>query len=442
MFFVLAAFRGFCSFFESVTVFQENTSRGNNMVLHKNAFVPQSILKTIWVFSSNLFKEFMDKKCQRSAAALTYMTLFALVPMMTVTYSMFSVIPAFEGVGDQLQSLIFQNFVPEAGTEVKKYLTDFSSQARSLTLPGVAMLVVTAYLMLTNIEKTFNAIWGVDQARRGLSSFLLYWAVLSIGPILLGAGLIMSTYVLSLKFVVGDFDLFSAVAPIFRIVPVFMASIAFTLLFAAVPNCHVPIKDAMIGGIVTAIFFELAKAAFGNFVGNSSFQLIYGAFAVVPIFLIWMNFLWMIILAGAVFVRTLAEKEYAGGAYKHHDVMAVLLCLDIFREKSKIGETVSDRECVKAGVGLVHWQRLRSLLVRNKWIAVTESGNYVLSRDLKQATLWDIAQLTALPMTLDLSSLESDVPWVKHLRSLQSDINNTASDSMSLTLDSLFLTEK
>ncbi len=412
------------------------------MILQNSALAPQSLVKTTWIFCSNLFKEFVDKKCQRSAAALTYMTLFALVPMMTVTYSMFSMIPAFDGVGDQLQSLIFQNFVPEAGNEVKKYLTDFSSQARSLTLPGVAMLVVTAYLMLTNIEKTFNAIWGVDQARRGLSSFLLYWAVLSIGPILLGAGLIMSTYVLSLKFVVGDINLLSAAAPIFRIVPVFMASIAFTLLFAAVPNCRVPMKDAMIGGVVTAVLFELAKAAFGSFVGNSSFQLIYGAFAVVPIFLIWMNFLWMIILAGAVLVRTLAEKEYAGGAYKHHDVMAVLLCLDIFREKSREGETVSDRECVKAGIGLVHWQRLRSLLVRNKWIAVTENGHYVLSRDLKHVTLWDIAHLTDLPMTLDLSSLVSDEPWVLRLKGLQSQINREASEAMALSLDELFMTEK
>ena len=412
------------------------------MISQNSALAPQSLVKTAWTFCSNLFKEFVDKKCQRSAAALTYMTLFALVPMMTVTYSMFSMIPAFDGVGDQLQSLIFQNFVPEAGNEVKKYLTDFSSQARSLTLPGVAMLVVTAYLMLTNIEKTFNAIWGVDQARRGLSSFLLYWAVLSIGPILLGAGLIMSTYVLSLKFVVGDINLLTAVAPIFRIVPVFMASIAFTLLFAAVPNCRVPMKDAMIGGVVTAVLFELAKAAFGSFVGNSSFQLIYGAFAVVPIFLIWMNFLWMIILAGAVFVRTLAEKEYAGGAYKHHDVMAVLLCLDIFREKSRDGETVSDRECVKAGIGLVHWQRLRSLLVRNKWIAVTENGHYVLSRDLKHVTLWDIANLTELPMTLDLSSLVSDQPWVLRLKGLQSQINHEAHEAMSLSLDELFMTEK
>src|SRR5690606_29163562 len=98
----------------------------------------------------------MDKGCQKSAAALTYMTLFGLVPLMTVTYSMFSLFSIFDGVAIQLQDLIFSHFVPQTGDEVKKYLSNFSSQARSLTGFGVGMLVVTAYLMLTNIEKTFN----------------------------------------------------------------------------------------------------------------------------------------------------------------------------------------------------------------------------------------------------------------------------------------------
>lgn len=397
-----------------------------------------SFVNTTWQFVRNLMSEFMEKKCQRSAAALTYMTLFALVPMMTVTYAMFSLIPAFEGVGDQLQSLIFQNFVPETGSEIQKYLSEFSSQARRLTLPGVVILVITAYLMLTNIEKTFNAIWGVDVARRGLSSFLLYWAVLSIGPLLLGAGLIMSTYLASLRWVVGDVSMVNAVAPFLRIVPIVMGSVAFTLLFAAVPNCRVPLKDAFIGGVVTAICFELAKAGFAAFVANSSFQLIYGAFAAVPIFLIWVNFLWMIILLGAVFVRTLAEKEYAGGAVRHPDVIAILLCLAVFHRYARTGELVSDRDCVRAGVGLVHWQRLRSLLSKHRWIAVTDSGHYVLSRDLSKVSLWDVAHMVALPSTYKLHTGGVDHAWLANLKELQDGINTYASEALDISLDTLF----
>ncbi len=399
--------------------------------------LPQSLATTIWQFCRNLVSEFIENKCQKSAAALTYMTLFALVPMMMVMYSMFSLIPAFEGVGEQLQSLIFSNFVPETGSEIQEYLTNFSQQARSLTLPGVVMLVVTAYLMLTNIEKTFNAIWGVDQARRGLSSFLLYWAVLSIGPMFLGAGLIMSTYLLSLKFAVGNVDLISAVAPVFRVVPLVMASIAFTLLFAAVPNCRVPFKDALMGGVVTAICFELAKAGFGAFVANSSFQLIYGAFAVVPVFLLWVNFIWIIVLAGAVFVRTLAEKEYAGGAVRHPDIIALLLCLEVFRDKSSTGDVVTDRDCVRAGVGLVHWQSLRSLLTKHQWVAVTDTGHYVLARDLNRLTLWDVAQLVDLSATTTLGN-QLGKPWLHSLKNIQDDVFAHVKENMNSSLEAFF----
>ncbi len=391
-----------------------------------------------WRFCREVTAEFMDKKCQRSAAALTYMTLFALVPMMMVMYSMFSLIPAFEGVGAQLQTLIFSNFVPETGSEVTKYLTKFSEQARTLTLPGVAILVVTAYLMLTNIEKTFNTIWGVKEARRGLSSFLLYWAVLSIGPLMLGAGLVMSTYVVSLQLVVGEVDLLNAASSLFRIVPVVMGSIAFTLLFAAVPNCRVPIKDAFIGGVVTSICFELAKIGFGAFVANSSFQFIYGAFAAVPLFLLWVNFMWMIVLGGAVLVRTLAEKEYARGARRQPDMVAILLCLAIFRRKSLRGLPVSDSDCVKAGVGLVHWQTLRSLLVKRHWVAVTDSGYYVLARDLSSVSLWDVAQLVEAPLSLTLAEGSVREPWFPRIRALQASVSAHAKEALAQPVTEFF----
>lgn len=344
-------------------------------------------------FFGNLYKEFVEKGCQKSAAALTYMSLFAMVPLMAVFYSMFSMFPAFDGVAQQLQDMIFSHFVPETGSEVQQYLANFSQQARNLSAAGAGLLVVTAYLMLTNIEKTFNAIWGVKAARRGITSFLLYWAVLTIGPLLLGAGLAMSTYLLSLKIIVNEYDALGVTNLFFSYLPLFTTSAAFTLLFAAVPNCRVPIKFALIGGILTAVCFELLKIGFGWVVANSSFSQIYGAFAVVPLFLLWVNLLWMIILGGAVFVRTLAERGYAHSSSRYTDLMAVLQILAIFKEKSRTGQSVTDGDCVRAGVGLVHWQQLRSKLTEKNWIAVTDSGFYVLCRDLSDVTVWDAACL-------------------------------------------------
>ncbi len=395
------------------------------------------VLAGVWKCIKTLRAEFLDKSCQKSAAALTYMTLFALVPLMTVTYSVFSVVPAFDGVADQLQSMIFNNFMPEAGKEVEGYLADFSSQARSLTGFGIAFLVVTAYLMLTNIEHTFNAIWGVKHPRRGLFSFLLYWAVLSIGPILLGTGLAISTYLLSMKLVVNELNQLGMLAPLVRGGQWVMTSAAFTLLFAAVPNCKVPLRFAVIGGAVTAVCFEVLKALFGYFVGGSSFQLIYGAFAIVPLFLLWVNLLWTIILGGAVLVRALAEWGYGNSSSNMSDMTIALACLNLFRERSRNGAFVTDSDCVALGIGIVHWQRIREILIENRWIAVTESGDYVLSRNLANVNLWHLSKLVGLSAEFNEKEFTSKEGWHQEYRHLQDEIDGFTQQKLGLSLESL-----
>lgn len=391
-------------------------------------------------FIKNLVTDFFGNGCQKSAAALTYMTLFAIVPLMTVMYSMFSVIPAFDGVADRLQDLIFTNFVPEAGHSVQEYLSGFSRQARTLTGIGVAILLITAYLMLTNIEKTFNDIWGVAKPRRGLSSFLLYWAVLSIGPLLLGAGLAASTYVFSLRIMVADHDTLGLGTALFGLLPLFTTSVAFTLLFIAVPNCRVPVKYGLIGGFTTACLFELLKYLFGLLVANSSFQLIYGAFAAVPLFLLWVNLVWTIILAGAILVRTLAERFYLISEGKATDMAAALKCLALFRERARHGERVSDSDCYARGLGVVHWQQLRGKLMKAKWISATSSGDYVLCRDLRSVTLWDLAmvtrfQLSDLTVTIANPSRE---PWFEGYLHTRSEILKGVQGVLSVNMEDFF----
>ncbi|MFT7559337.1 MAG: membrane protein [Flavobacteriales bacterium] len=408
--------------------------------LQKVTFVSRELID----FVKNLVTGFVDNSCQKSAAALTYMTLFALVPMMTVTYSVFSFIPAFQGVGEQLQEMIFSNFVPESGAEVQGYLSDFSKQAQRLTWFGVVMLVVTSLLMLKNIERTFNAIWGVKQGRRGLSSFLLYWAVLTIGPLLLGAGIVMSTYILSLRMMVAEYDQLGVVPRLLGILPIFTTATAFSLLFIAVPNCKVPFKYAVSGGIVTAVCFELMKYGFGMTVANSSFKLIYGAFAAVPLFLLWINFLWMIVLLGAVFVRTLSEQGYGTRNERYSDVRAVLHCLAVFRKKSLTGGCVNDNDCIKAGLSLVHWQHLRSEMVQHNWVAVTDGGSYVLSRDLNVLTIWDVASLVNMPIdepVPDCDALKFDDEtqvWLMNFLTRRQQVSTFAHDTFSVSLEALF----
>ncbi|MDG2284093.1 MAG: YihY family inner membrane protein, partial [Alphaproteobacteria bacterium] len=148
-------------------------------------------------FLRYLVQRFNRDGCRQSAAALTYMSLFAIVPMLTLMYSMFSLVPAFNEVGSQVEAFIFSKFLPSSGQEISQYLTEFSSQARKLSAAGVIILMVTSFLMLGNIEKTFNHIWATTGGRKGLAGFFVDGAILSLGPLLLAAGLLMKTYLVS-----------------------------------------------------------------------------------------------------------------------------------------------------------------------------------------------------------------------------------------------------
>ena len=278
-------------------------------------------------FGQFLLQRFQADRGTHSAAALTYTTLFAVVPMMTVTFAMLSAIPAFQGVGEQIQSFIFRNFVPSTGEAVQVYLHGFIQQARQLTWIGVVLLAVTAFLMLLTIEKAFNTIWRLRQPRRGVTSFLLYWAILSLGPLLLGSGFVLSTYIASLSLLSGPHALPGATL-LLGLTPVAFSVAAFTLIYAAVPNTRVPLRHALLGGIFTAVLFEVAKALFGLFVSLfPGYQLIYGAFATVPLFLLWVYLSWVIVLFGAELVCNLSSSR----RWRKRGLPRVLVLLAVLR---------------------------------------------------------------------------------------------------------------
>lgn len=133
-------------------------------------------------FGRFLLRRFLADRGPHSAAALTYTTLFAVVPMMTVTFAMLSVIPAFHGVGEQIQLFIFRNFIPSTGATIQEYLVAFSTQARQLTWFGVGLLMATALTMLLTIEKAFNTIWRVRQPRRGYRAFCCIGRFSALAP--------------------------------------------------------------------------------------------------------------------------------------------------------------------------------------------------------------------------------------------------------------------
>lgn len=259
-----------------------------------------------------VIRRFISDDGPRNAAALTYTSLFAVVPLLTVIYAMLAALPAFRGVGEELQAMIFDHMVPATGQVIQDYMGSFAQQARQLTLVGVAFLIVTAGMMIVSIEKAFNAIWRVEKPRRGLQAFLIYWTVLTLGPMLLGAGMVLSSYLTSLPLLEKVTGFAGGTAALWSYMPFIFSALAFTLLYWAVPHCRVRFVDAAVGGLGMALLFEIAKKSFTWFVASfPSYELVYGAFAAFPLFLLWIYVSWLLILLCAewVAVRGLPQVQ-------------------------------------------------------------------------------------------------------------------------------------
>lgn len=402
----------------------------------------KALLALAWQFLRHLSTRYIRDGCRESAAALTYMSLFAVVPLLTLMFSMFSMVPAFQELGEEVQDLIFSHFIPESGFEIQSYLLEFSSQARRLSIPGALILIVTAYLMLTNIEKTFNRIWDATGSRRGLPAFLLYWGVLSFGPLLVGIGLMMHTYLISFRLIVDEVAALGLLALVLEYLPWLLTWTAFTLLFLAMPNCRVVTRYAVIGGLMTTVLFEVAKMLFGNVVANTSFHSIYGAFAIIPLFLLWVYLCWMIVLTGAELVRSLETFRVAHRGYRVPNLMAtVLVCWECWR-RQQLGGKIGDRDILRLGIDQEHWLKLRRLLLDHHILERTASNHYVLTRDISRVTLWQLAEMfgdnfARLPDDSAGKQLKQ-YDWYPRLEAVVGAAGESASDTLSVTLETLF----
>ncbi len=386
---------------------------------------------------------FTADRCSENAAALTYMSLFALVPLLTVLYTMASAIPTFQGAEAQLQQLLFEHLLPESGSEIEGYLNDFSQQAKNLTGPGIAFLVVTAVLMLRNVEKAFNLIWRARQNRGPLSSFMLYWAVLTLGPITIGLALGVGAYITSIADTLQAYDIIGIRGLLLQATPLLLSTLGFSLVYAAVPNCSVPLTHALVGGTVAALAFNTARALFTDLVVSSSITFIYGAFAAVPLFLLWIYISWNIVLIGAILVHSLSAYESDEQANRP-TVLKALDLLYLFWQQQKNGESVAEidilknRHSVIRGLDSETWGRLRELLLEKKVITQSAKGNFLLSRDLGGIPLWQLKEWVNDEKSLNTNGLSGALDWQDRAYSLLLGQRQNQRDSLEISLAELF----
>ena len=358
----------------------------------------------------------LEDRLTTKAAALTFVTLFALVPLLTVTLSIASALPAAGDIENKLSEFLLQFLLPESSSQVVQYLSTFITQARSLTLAGVAILVVTAVLMLRNVELALNEIWQNRVNRRPLHSVLLYWTVLSLGPIAIGLGLGARAYLFAATNEWAELNVLGLGTALIGLLPFIMSTVGLTCLYVLVPNCQVPWRHALAGGVFAAITFAVARALFTAVMSQSSYTLVYGAFAAVPLFLLWIYVTWIIVLAGAVLTHGLSAYQNSEQANTPLLIKA-LDTLYLFWVAQQDGRVLSDfdvigtNERVATTIDADSWRQIRDRLSEVNILQRSERGHYLLSRDLHAVSLADLANI--LRAEPSYRATDSCPPWRK-----------------------------
>ncbi len=347
------------------------------------------------------------------AASLSYTALLALVPLMAIALAMLAAFPVFGTVRASLQGWVFTNFVPAIGEVVQEQVSRFIANAGRLSAAGIVGLAVSAIMMLVTIETTLNQVFRVAKPRSALSRVLVYWTVMTLGPLLIGASLSLQGYLTAL----GHWQFGrTAAATLAAPLPTLLSIAAFTVLFAMVPNRQVRPRDAVVGGSVAGLLFALLRWVFALYVVHSgAYSTIYGAVAAVPIFLFWTYLSWVVVLVGAE--TTAALPEWRAGMARierrppgERRLTLALQVLAALHEAALAGHGAVGRRVLLAATAAPEAE-LAAVLRRlqgQSYVAPTTRHRVVLGRDLATVTLADLVDALDLGLAVDAGLV---APW-------------------------------
>jgi membrane protein len=268
-------------------------------------------ISDFWNRHKGFIKFFINRVEQEKmpvvAGYLSYVCLMSLVPLLVVMLSVMTAFPIFSELQQSIEEFVYQNFVPAAGDIVQQYLSGFVANASKMSAIAISFLFIVAFLLISAIDKTLNTIWRVTDKRRTITSLAMYWMILTLGPVFVGASIALTSYIVSLVSL-SDYDVLGLFDIFLRLLPLLASVVAFLILYVAVPNKAVPFKYAIVGGFIAAILFELAKKGFAVYLtAFPSYQVIYGALATIPILFLWIYLSWLIVLTGAIITVSLQE---------------------------------------------------------------------------------------------------------------------------------------
>jgi membrane protein len=343
-------------------------------------------------FALHVMHRFNQDKSLQLASSLTFTTLLSLVPLVTIALTLISAYPVFASLAAQVQSFVMQNLLPEMGGKViSRYVEQFSDRAGRLTAVGTAFLGVTAFMLMFTIERAFNSIWRVTRPRPLAQRIIMYWGGLTLGPILIGASLSITSYLVGISLGLARQIPFAAEA-LLRTFPVALTIAAFSLMYFIVPNRQLRPRDAIVGGIAAGLLFELMKRGFAIYITKvPTYAMVYGAFASIPIFLLWIYLSWLVVVLGAIVAAALPDYAYLrpGGRRQagvlFADALAVLRVLMLAQRRARVLSVAE--VAALAALPRDECEALLERLAGAGWVLASSGDRWALSCDPERLTV-------------------------------------------------------
>ena len=379
---------------------------------------------------------FGQDRCAQMAASLTFTTLLSLVPLITIALILFSAFPVFTDFSGQIKSFLLSNMMPETGKMVLRYVEQFAESAAKLTAVGIVFLALTAMLMMHTIEDAFNTIWRVSRPRPLVQRVLVYWAVLTLAPLLIGGSLSLTSWLVGMS--VGyarQIPEFGVV--MLKVVPVLLTTLAFSLLFRVVPNRYVPLRHAIVGGVAAALAFESMNRAFAVYIAHfPTYKLVYGAFASIPIFLLWIYLSWLTILMGALIAASLSHwrGDSAQDILPEAQIYYALRILKTMSEGMRNGAVqtlpVLSRQL---HIGFDSLEQIMEKLAHANVVRKLAGSGWAMIRDVQHVQLAELYRLFVFDPSM-LTAQDDDA----EIHVLRGQIEQRVADATAVTLHELF----
>jgi membrane protein len=377
------------------------------------------------------------------AGSLTYTTLLSLVPTAVVGFATLAGVPAFEPLREQILGAIFTSLLPDAMETAQAEFNRFAANAGKLGLAGLVGMGFTAVLTLSAIEGAFNTIWRVREKRALAARLAIYWAMLTLGPLLFGASISLTSYVYAAARTAGIEGYAPGWLRPAAFSPIAFAWLGFAWLYFSLPNRAVRPLHALIGGVVAAFLFEALKRGFAWYVtAFPTYQAIYGALAAIPILLVWTYLAWSVTLFGALITASLPEWRHrarlgSGAGQGPAPRLAIALALlATLRQAARDGQQIRRSELMAVSEAPPDVEDdVLDKLQHTRFVARTGRDRWMLARDLATVSLYDL--LAALELVPFGGDVTADQAWAAPFRDIVGRVDADQRDLMSVPLDRL-----